>query len=40
MESAACKNGCGKYGKSMDDVVEALTKHRNAALNLKEINEN
>ena len=34
-----CQNGCSKYSKSMDEIVQALAKHRNAALLLKDINE-
>ena len=34
-----CSNGCGKYTKSMDDVVKATVKHREAAITLKEICE-
>ena len=34
-----CKNGCHKYSKTMDDVVQAMSKHRDAALAMKEIND-
>ena len=33
-----CSNGCHKYSKSFDEVVQALSKHRDAAVTLKEIN--
>ena len=32
-----CSNGCNKYTKSMDEVLKATSKHRDAALALKEI---
>ena len=34
-----CSNGCGRYTKSMDEVVKATAKHREAAITLKEICE-
>ena len=34
-----CLGGCQGYNKSMDEVVEALAKHRDAAIALKEINQ-
>jgi chromosome segregation ATPase len=34
-----CVGGCQGYNKSMDEVVEALAKHRDAAIALKEINQ-
>ena len=40
MESNVCQNGCHKYIKTMYDVIKALAKHQNAALHLKEVNEN
>ena len=38
-EKRVCSCGCQKYTKSMDEVVEALEKHRNAAVHLKEVAE-
>ena len=35
----ACSNGCDKYNKSMDEVVKATAKHREAAKTLKEVCE-
>ena len=35
-----CENGCHRYNKSMDDVVKAGFKHKDAALALKEVAEN
>ena len=38
-DSGECKNGCHRYNKSMDDVVAACSKHRNAVSALKEVAE-
>lgn len=35
-----CENGCHKYNKSMDEVVQAGYKHRNNVLAVKEVAEN
>ena len=34
-----CSKGCHKYNKTTDEIVEAATKHKEAALALKEIGE-
>ena len=34
-----CSNGCGKYSKTTDEIFEAATKHREAALVLKDLSE-
>ena len=34
-----CLNGCDKYNKSMDEVVAATAKHREAVITLKEVCE-
>ena len=39
MEKNECENGCHRYNKSMDDVVKAAAKHRDAALALKDISD-
>ena len=38
--NGVCENGCHKYNKSMDDVVKAGFKHKDAAIAMKEIAEN
>ena len=35
-----CKNGCQKYNKSVDEIVQAASKHREAVVALKSIGEN
>ena len=34
-----CKNGCEKYSKPIDEIVEAASKHREKLIALKEISE-
>ena len=34
-----CNNGCGQYSKTTDEIFEAATKHREAALVLKDLSE-
>ena len=39
MEKNECENGCHRYNQSMDDVLKAAAKHRDAALALKDISD-
>ena len=40
VDAKECYNGCNKYNKSMDEIVKAASKHREAALALKTIGMN
>ena len=40
MEAYNCSKGCGKYNKTIDEIAQAASKHREAALSLKTISEN
>ena len=39
MEKNECENGCHRYNQSMDDVLKAAAKHRDAALALKDVTD-
>ena len=39
MENQKCRNGCERYNKSIDEIAQAASKHRNATVSLKSICE-